>query len=128
MAELVDAAHSEGETMVVQADVRPFAGSSPARATTNKEEPMKQKYIESAVRPWFVFGTYKKSGFVDISDGEHDVWGYVPPDSAEELIQARNRHIKEITEIITRGQAELSRHRKDTDSQSSYFYAQQDPS
>lgn len=53
---------------------------------------MREKYIDERTGVWFIFGEYD-DGFVDISDGDTDVWVHIEKNKAERLcaIQAEFR-------------------------------------
>jgi hypothetical protein len=63
--------------------------------------PCKKKYIDEETPElayWYSFGVHL-DGFVDIYDGEKDIFTKVPPNKADELIEARTRFVQEMLRI-----------------------------
>jgi hypothetical protein len=61
---------------------------------------MREKYIDEITGgPWFVFGT-SKDGAVDVSEANRDVFTNVSRDCANRLIEARDKFLAELYEIL----------------------------
>lgn len=61
---------------------------------------MREKYIDEITGGnWIVFGTHA-DGTVDVAEANRDVFTSVTPETAERLIAARDRFLKEIYFIL----------------------------
>lgn len=62
---------------------------------------MREKYIDEITGgPWFVFGTSDNGLSVDVAEAQRDVFTRVTPETAERLIAARDKFLKELYEIL----------------------------
>lgn len=62
---------------------------------------MREKYIDEAVGGnWVVFGTHDNGLTVDVAGCYGDVFTRVTPETAERLIAARDRFLKELYFIL----------------------------
>jgi hypothetical protein len=60
-----------------------------------RKRPWRHKYLDEetpVLNRWFIFGTYP-DGTVGISDGDQDIFSYVPQPIAVEIVNARNTFV-----------------------------------
>lgn len=68
-----------------------------------KNRPYRQKYLDEEtpqINAWFIFGKHD-DGSVDIADRAGDIFVEVPPEIAEEIIEARRSFIRVVTKHFT---------------------------
>lgn len=69
-----------------------------------RRRPFREKYLvfeTPVLNGWIVFGHYE-NGTVGISDGDTEIFSYVPLDVARRLVAARDSFVEEIVRALAR--------------------------
>ena len=62
--------------------------------------PMREKYLDKIVPPWFIFGIHPGTDKVDISDSNRDVFTEMPEELAKQVIELRDEFKLKLYNLI----------------------------